>query len=107
MKQQGYVYIVGNQTGGPLYIGVTRGLANRVAQHRANKVLGLSKKYQLSRLVYFEPCDSIHRAIWRARQISYWKRDRKLILIKKTNPHWKDLSYRLSGNQAKLVDHSI
>ncbi|MFT6098938.1 MAG: putative endonuclease [Arenicella sp.] len=107
MKQKGYVYIVSNQTSGPLYVGVTRTLANRIAQHRAYKVIGLSKKYRLSRLVFFEPCDSIDRAVWRARQISYWKRDRKLVLIKETNPHWNDLYYRLSGNQAELVEQTI
>ncbi|MBL4673955.1 MAG: GIY-YIG nuclease family protein [Arenicella sp.] len=106
MNQQGYVYIVGSQTKGPLYIGVTRSLAKRVAQHRVYKVLGFSKKYQLSRLVFFEPCDSIHRAIWRARQISYWQRDRKLLLIKKTNPHWNDLYCRLSDNELELVKDS-
>lgn len=106
MNQQGYVYIVANQGIGPLYIGVTRSLAKKIAQHKAHKVQGLSKKYQLSRLVFFEHCDSIHRAIWRAKQISYWKRDRKLVLIKKTNPHWQDLCYQLSGNDTELVDDS-
>ncbi|MFT6407038.1 MAG: putative endonuclease [Arenicella sp.] len=106
MIKQGYVYIVGDQARGPLYVGVTSSLAERVTRHRDGGVQGLSKKYQLTRLVFFEHCDSIHRAIWRARQISHWTRASKLRLIEQTNPHWVDLYCRLSDKDYGLADYS-
>ena len=102
MNKHGYVYIIGDNVKGPLYIGVTRGLVRRVRKHKNGRVLGLSKKYHLTRLVFFEYCDSIHRTIWRARQIRHWKRPNKLRLIEETNPRWHDLYYRLSDKQLHL-----
>jgi putative endonuclease len=95
MHKKGYIYIIGDQARGPLYIGVTWSLTTRVMQHRDGRVSGRSKKHQLTRLVFFEHCESIHRAIWRAGQIRHWKRDNKLKLITTMNPDWNDLYHQL------------
>jgi putative endonuclease len=105
MNKKGYVYIVGDQARGPLYIGVACSLATRIMQHRDGRVSGLSKKHQLTRLVFFEHCESIHRAIWRARQIRYWKRHSKLMLITKMNPNWNDLYYQVSATAPSLGNY--
>jgi len=43
-------------------------------------------------LVYFEETPDILTALAREKEIKGWKRDKKLTLIKRGNPTWKDLS---------------
>ncbi len=92
MKQY-YVYIMTNHSG-TLYVGVTNDLARRVSEHK----MGLSaftRRYRLARLVYFESTSDITAAIEREKQIKPWRREKKLALIKRMNPHWLDLSRNL------------
>ena len=49
-----YVYILASAVRGTLYIGVTNSLLFRVAQHRAGKGGAFSRKYKVTRLVWFE-----------------------------------------------------
>lgn len=95
MNKHGYVYIISDKFDGRLWVGVTSDLRLRIWQHRKYKVLGFSKKYKLKRLVYFEHCDSIHRAIWRENQMRAWRRSLKVTLIQKLNPQWDDLYFSL------------
>ncbi|MFN8703112.1 MAG: GIY-YIG nuclease family protein [Rhodospirillales bacterium] len=54
MKLSGsYVYIVTNRPNGTLYIGVTSDLARRIGEHRLGAIGGFTKRYNLSRLVWF------------------------------------------------------
>ena len=61
-----YVYILASKSR-VLYIGVTRHLAVRIAQHKAGRYGAFTAKYKAYRLVYFErfhwPCA---RAPWAA-----------------------------------------
>ena len=52
--KNGYVYIVTNKPFGTLYIGVTSNLIKRVWEHREKQVEGFTKRYNLTRLVYYE-----------------------------------------------------
>jgi putative endonuclease len=86
-----YVYILSSRYR-VLYTGVTGDLDRRVLEHR-NKVRdGFTKRYNVSRLVYFESFPDVHAAIAREKQIKGWSRSKKLALIRSENPGWKDLA---------------
>lgn len=86
-----YVYILASQKHGTLYVGSTNNLARRVWEHKEKVVKGFTSKYNISRLVYFEPCDSPDVSSARERQLKKWKRDWKVALIEERNPDWVDL----------------
>ncbi len=50
-----------------------------------------SKRYNVTRLVYFEAFGNVRAAIAREKQLKRWRRDKKVALIEKTNPKWRDL----------------
>lgn len=91
MKKQGFVYVMGNDRP-TLYIGVTANLRRRVQQHKDLQIDGFTKKYSLTKLLYFEEYDCIEAAIEREKQLKNWKREWKLDLIKDMNPTLDDLS---------------
>jgi putative endonuclease len=78
-----------------LYVGVTNNLLRRVMEHKKGFNEGFTKKYKIHKLVYFEQGDSIVAAIDREKQIKRWRREKKIGLIEKMNPGWKDLSQEL------------
>ncbi len=78
-----------------LYIGVTNNLWRRVMEHRQKIADGFTKKYNISKLVYYEEYLDIQRAIEREKQLKHWKRDWKLHLIKNQNPTFMDLYDKL------------
>ena len=85
-----YMYIVTNRPNGTLYIGVTGNLIRRISQHRDGTIEGFTKRYGLTRLVYYEVYDNPRSAIWREKRLKTWLRARKVRLIHTTNPDWKD-----------------
>jgi putative endonuclease len=56
-----------------------------------------SKKYNLTKLVYFEETDDVNAAIAREKQIKGWLRRRKIALIESMNPDWEDLYLAIAG----------
>ncbi len=52
---------------------------------------GFTKKYEVTKLVYYEIFDSITNAIVREKQIKAGSRKRKLQLIQSSNPSFKDI----------------
>lgn len=86
-----YVYIMTNRSK-TLYTGVTNDLIRRVYEHKNKMVEGFTKKYNITRLLYFEETNDIQSAIAREKQIKGWLRAKKVALIESTNPEWKDLS---------------
>jgi putative endonuclease len=87
----GYTYILGSPTG-TLYIGVTSDLDNRIWQHKNGAIEGFSKRYNCTRLLYYEKHDDIRTSIAREKQLKGWRRERKLALIRTTNPGFTDLA---------------
>jgi putative endonuclease len=85
------VYIVGSISG-TLYIGVTGNLQFRVRQHKEHTFRGFTARYGVDRLLYYETYGEVLVAIRREKQLKGWKRERKIALIEKANPQWKDLS---------------
>ncbi|HYU20483.1 MAG TPA: GIY-YIG nuclease family protein [Chloroflexota bacterium] len=90
-----YVYIMGSKTR-RLYVGVTGDLERRIAQHKDGSVPGFTKKYNMTRLVYYESTDDVYAAIEREKQIKGWLRSKKIALIESVNPSWRDLSVELA-----------
>ena len=67
MKQY-YVYIITNRSG-TLYTGVTNNLMRRVFEHKHHLIEGFTKKYNITRLIYYEVTDDVRLAIRREKQI--------------------------------------
>ena len=65
MVKQYYVYILTNRTNNVLYIGVTNNLERRVFEHKFGLIEGFSKRYKLTKLIYFEESLSVVDAIVR------------------------------------------
>jgi len=86
-----HLYILASANG-VLYTGVTNNLERRVTQHKQKLLAGFTKKYEVIRLVYFEPFGDVRNAIAREKQIKRWRREKKLNLIHSTNPGFCDLS---------------
>ena len=86
-----HVYILASESG-VLYIGVTNQIDSRVAQHKRKLVPGFTSKYNVTKLVYFEPFQDIRNAIAREKQLKRWRREKKITLIERLNPNWRDLS---------------
>ena len=91
MSRRGYVYIVTNKGNTTLYTGVTSDLVKRVYEHRTALMDSFTKRYKLTKLVYYEICDEIETAIAREKQIKGGSRAKKLQLIEGMNPEWRDL----------------
>ena len=87
-----YVYILAN-TFHRLYTGVTHSLMVRVRQHKeAKDPNSFTARYGIDRLVYFERFQYIQDAIGRETEIKGWMRVKKIALVVRHNPTWRDLS---------------
>ena len=94
-----FTYILVSKRNGVIYIGVTNNLLVRVYQHKQRRVNGFTKKYFVTKLVYYEHCNDINAAIAREKQFKNWKRQWKINLIEGFNPEWKDLYDSLLSGQ--------
>ena len=86
-----YVYIMTNLSG-TIYTDVTDDLKQRVYDHKQNLIPGFARKYNTTKLVYFEEENNADAALTREQQIKGWLRSQKVELIESKNPEWKDLS---------------
>lgn len=86
-----YVYIMSNKKNGALYIGVTNNLIRRAYEHRNRLIDGFTKRYNLTKLVYFEEISGQIEAIEREKFLKKAFRNYKISLIEKQNPEWNDL----------------
>ncbi|MBE0503823.1 MAG: GIY-YIG nuclease family protein [Desulfuromonadales bacterium] len=74
-----------------LYTGVTNNLQRRCYEHRNKLADGFTKKYNVTKLVYYEVFSDPVNAIQREKQIKGGSRQKKLDLINAMNPGWVDL----------------
>jgi putative endonuclease len=86
-----YVYILSNAFR-TLYIGVTGDLFARMYEHKNAVVDGFTARYSIHRLVYFESTNDVNEAIEREKRLKRWVRRKKVALIERDNPGWKDLA---------------
>ena len=86
-----YVYIITNPSR-TLYTGITNNLRRRLDGHRRKLVPGVTARYNISRLVYFEVFEDVRNAIDCEKKIKSWTRAKRVALVESGNPKWDDLS---------------
>ena len=91
MEKTYCVYILTNLRHTVLYTGVTGDLRARITQHRGKLLPGFSKRYNVTKLVYYETGSDATGAIAREKQIKAGSRQKKIALINSLNPQWHDL----------------
>ena len=91
-----WVYILASRKNGTLYLGVTNSLERLTWQHQhpenSRTSSSFTQRYEVDRLVYFEDYGDIALAIAREKQLKAGSRVKKIALIEKVNPEWRDLS---------------
>ena len=90
--KKAYTYILFSKRNGTLYVGLTSNLIKRIWEHKNHVVKGFTQKYIVDKLGYYEVFDDIYNAITREKQIKRMLRAKKIALIEKNNPTWRDLS---------------
>jgi putative endonuclease len=86
-----FVYILTNAWNTVLYVGVTSDLRARIYQHREKLLPGFTNRYNVWKLVYYETGNDAAGAITREKQIKAGSRQKKIELINRSNPEWRDL----------------
>ncbi len=91
MHKQYYIYIMTNKRNTVLYTGITSDLKKRIYEHKEKLLSGFTKKYNVTKLVYYEIFNDSYNAIKREKQIKAGSRQKKINLIDTINPKWADL----------------
>ena len=88
-----YVYITTNPDKTSLYVGVTNNIERRLFEHHENRGIWktFAGRYFCYNLIWFEHFSDINQAIMREKEIKGWKRDKKELLIAKSNPDWQTI----------------
>jgi putative endonuclease len=89
--RQPAIYIMANQRNGTLYVGVTANLSQRVFQHREGLIPSFTSRHGCKTLVYYEVYEDMGSAIAREKSLKGGSRRKKLLLINRFNPEWRDL----------------
>jgi putative endonuclease len=95
MDRQYYVYIMTNKHNNVLYTGITNDLKRRVYEHKEKLTGGFTKKYNVTKLVYYEVFGDPENAILREKQIKAGSREKKIDLICSMNEEWLSLYEKL------------
>jgi len=88
---QWYVYILSNNRNTVYYVGITNNLIRRIYEHKNKLTDGFTKRYNITRLLYYEIFFDPENAITREKQLKDYRREKKIALIEKMNPEWIDL----------------
>ena len=86
-----FVYILTNSARN-LYVGTTGDLALKMQEHKNGLVPGISSRYKMTVLAYYEKVPDVWSAVERENEIKEWSRVRLEALVNSMNPEWKDLS---------------
>jgi len=79
------------------YTGFTNDLIRRVHEHKNKLIDGFTKKYNISKLLYYEVACDVNSAVAREKQIKSYNRRKKIALIKTINPSFIDLFEKISA----------
>ncbi len=91
MARYYYVYIITTRKNTALYTGVTNDLKRRAYEHMMKLKDGFTKKYNITKLVYYEVFTHSMDAIRREKQIKGGSRKKKVAMITRMNSTWEDL----------------
>ncbi len=87
-----FVYILSNERNTVLYIGVTNNLTRRGIEHKElSNPRSFTRKYNVTKLIYFEEFSDIKDALNAEKKLKGWKRIKKTKLVETINPTWRDL----------------
>ena len=67
----------------------------RVHQHKKGAYDGFTKKHKIDRLMYYEVYTDSVAARERELQLKAYSRKKKIALIEKKNPEWRDLTTQI------------
>lgn len=70
---------------------MTNNLIRRVWEHKSKLIKGFTQRYNVNKLIYFEIFNSKEEAVKREKQLKAGSRKKKIDLINKNNPEWKEL----------------
>jgi putative endonuclease len=98
MSRTYHIYILASRSRN-LYTGVTGNLHQRMIQHRQSLVPGFTSRYRIFRLFHLEQFGDIRDAIAREKEIKGWRREKKIRLIERHNPTWRDLAQSIETKQ--------
>ncbi len=87
-----YVYFLTNWNNKVMYIGVTNNLERRIQEHKSKQIEGFTKKYNVTKLVYYDVTNDINIAIEHEKKYKGWTRAKKNELVESVNSEWKDLA---------------
>lgn len=92
-------YMLASRKHGTIYLGSALDLISRVSEHKAGTGSAFTAKYGVTRLVWYQPFMLVSEARDREYAMKKWRREWKINLIERDNPHWDDLFYVLTGAQ--------
>lgn len=99
MKDRQYcVYILANTRNTVLHIGMTNNIERRLREHQTGEKEGFVQRYGLKKLVYLEMFSEVRDALYREKQLKYWRRVWKLDLIRQENPGMIDLRAKATSS---------
>ncbi len=81
-----------NDRGNVLYIGSTENIKERLYFHRKRLIPGFTKKYNGTKLVYFETLPDLEAAQMRGKSLKGKTRRKKNLLTETMNPSYEDLT---------------
>ncbi len=90
-------YLLANRKHGALYLGSALDLIQRMSEHKSGAGSRFVARYDVTRLVWFQPFMLVSEARDREYQMKKWRRDWKVNLIERENPDWDDLYPTLIG----------
>lgn len=91
-----YVYLMTDAGRERLYAGVTCDLAERIREHREQRINDEQLSQDVVKLVYYEITDDIVWAMHRQRMLIGRSRDAIDALVRNMNPLWLDLADNLT-----------
>ena len=68
-------------------------------EHKEKIIYGFTKKYNCTKLVYYEIFNDPYNAIAREKQIKAGSRKKKIDLINAMNPEWNDLYNQIASSR--------
>jgi putative endonuclease len=90
-------YMLASRKHGTLYLGSALDLIQRICEHRSGGGSRFVSKYEVTRLVWFQPFMLVAEARDREYEMKKWRRDWKINLIERDNPDWDDFYPELIG----------
>ena len=100
-----YTFILASKRAGALYVGSAEDLSAHILDHKFHRLGGLTRQYNITQLVYYEPHDDRDAAFERERFLKLSHRQWKLDLIEAFNPAWEDL-YPLIARPGKCYRYA-